>query len=356
MPSAIVSNEPLIAAPSNCVIASLNVSTVVPNDFMFPVISFIAGAAAPILASLSNGLSAPSKLPKPSIMLPTNPPALNAAIPTANDTSAGPSNATFLASTPLSNSKLPISSTIAGAAIATATANGTSANPNAPIAAAPTAIIGAIGAIKNAATPNAPNANMPMPTPAQLMSANCWNALPAINIAPPNAASTTVPSNALGLPIAASPLPKPFNAPPTISPKPLPSDAPALPTDLARLEITLPMPFDKLFNISPIPLEIFDIPLPMLFVRLPAFLPTLSMAPTSAPPFLPIILSLRPPATFFAPPVILSANPLNILGIPTPSAFIVTNRTPAAPAILPSVLTSPPPVNTSANDLILSPK
>ena len=197
---------------------------------------------------------------------------------------------------------------------------------------------------------------MPRPTPFQSMPANCWNALPAINIEAPNAASTTVPSNALGLPNAASPLPKPFNAPPTMSPKPLPSDAPALPTALARLVITLPMPFEMFFNISPIPLEIFDIPLPILFVRLPAFLPTLSMPPTSALAFLPITLSLSPPAIFLAPPVILSANPLNILGIPTPSAFIVTNRTPAAPATLPSVLTSPPPVNTSANDLILSPK
>ena len=87
---------------------------------MFPVISFIAGAASPILASFSNGESEPSILPIPSSMPPTNPPALNAAIPTASDTSAGPINATFLASTPLSNLKLPISSTIAGAAKLTA--------------------------------------------------------------------------------------------------------------------------------------------------------------------------------------------------------------------------------------------
>ena len=38
-------------------------------------------------------------------MPPTNPPALNAAIPTASDTSAGPINATLQASTSLSSLK-----------------------------------------------------------------------------------------------------------------------------------------------------------------------------------------------------------------------------------------------------------
>ena len=65
----------------------------------------------------------------------------------------------------------------------------------------------AIGAISIAATPSTPNATAPAATPAQLMSENCWNALPVTNIAAPIPMSAATPSNTLGLPSTCKPLP-----------------------------------------------------------------------------------------------------------------------------------------------------
>ena len=145
------------------------------------------------------------------------------AMPTAMPINAGPNANMLEIGTSLIVAKPSNSVCIAGAAMLAAMANGTSATPNAPIAIAPGIINGSANPSTDASTPNPVSATKPFATSSQLKLPNTSNAFEATNIAPDITNSAAEPINALGLPNACSPLPKPVNVPCNKAPIPLPT-------------------------------------------------------------------------------------------------------------------------------------
>ena len=303
-------------------------------------IATIWGAAWPIFAILSNGLSAPNREPNPSSKPLTNPPALSAAMPTAMPINAGPSASILDIGTSLILASPLNSVSIAGAAIAAAIANGTSAKPNAPIAIAP-GIINGIAKPKAAATAARPtNVTNPLAIDSQLKSPNISNALAATNIAPDIINIAPAPNNALGLPTASSPFPSPVNAPCNRPPMPLPMLAPALPIALLREVIAVLMPLLILPIALPIDLlrEVIAVLMPLLILPIALLIPLDKLVIALLTPLLrfvsmsdmPLLMSFIPSAIFFVN--LCDAFP----------AFSIAPA-PKSPAGLPPAAPPPPP-------------